>query len=238
MIMKIKIPTVQLFLLIIAAAVFSSCTKVNQKILVRTYQVGDFSSLSCDGNLDIQIVPGQKSRVWVKGIAGQIDKIEVKRENNKLVLYDSSSSFAPFCKEKIIFGKLKSPIVYVAAPNLQSLSVSGNSSVSMDKPVSWNKLYATVDGNTDVGLKLNHTRNLILEVSGNSDANITCYNCGESRFSVSGNSDIDVNFKDCDRSFVELDGNSDASLKGTLRHHLTSNVSGNSDIDNKVQYIK
>ncbi len=237
MITKIKIHTVQLFLLIVVAAAFSSCTKVNQKIIVRTYQVGDFSSLSCDGNLDVQIIPGQKSRVWVKGIAGQVDKIEVKKEKNKLVLYDSSSS-SPFVKEKIIFGKLKSPIVYVAAPNLQSLSVSGNSSVSMDKPVSWNKLYATVDGNTDVGLKLNHTRNLILEVSGNSDANITCYNCGESRFSVSGNSDIDVNFKDCDRSFVELDGNSDASLKGTLRHRLTSNVSGNSDIDNNIQYIK
>lgn len=235
--MKRKIPVFKLFLLTVSVILVSSCTKVSQKRLVRTYQMGDFSSLSCGGNIDVQFLSGQKSRIWVKGPAGQVDKFMIKKEKNKVEIYDRSSS-APFCKEKIILGKLKSPTVYIVAPHLQYLSISGNSSVSMDQPVSWKKLYAVVEGNTDVELKLDHTQNLTVGVNGNSNADVTCYNCGESKFSVSGNSDLDVDLKDCDKGSIELDGNSDATLKGTLRHQLISQVSGNSDFHNNITYIK
>nr|MBP7472198.1 DUF2807 domain-containing protein [Prevotella sp.] len=196
-----------------------SCIKVikqspaDSKYTDKNYHVNDFQTLEVHGNVELYLIKGNAAKVVIKGKTFDIKNYKVEQNGNTLSIGQQSKG-----SNIINFGSSSNAKIYVCAPNLKNINVSGNSEIQVQEPIKAKSFNANISGNSEVNLHLYKVTNSVIDLSGNSD--------------------MTIQYDSCYHSVVDVSGNSDIALNGTLKKKLEIDSGGNSDFSNNVTYLK
>ena len=225
-------------LLVFLAIGYCSCTRIYEKSKVRTYKIQDVSRLHIKGSLDVILVPGKTTRMWVEGPADKVDNFDVKQNKSSLWLKDNLSS--PTHYNIIFLGHRNELKVYLSVPHLNYIDGEGNIIVGTDtdKPLALKKLYTRMHGNVVLEFGLLRSDSVRLDVDGNSVIKMKYIKCHYTGLKIAGNSVVKADYNDCLSGRLDADDNNIITLSGTMRQKMDVHTRGNIALNNGLKYVK
>lgn len=215
---------------------YSSCTVVNEKPKVRTYKIHDVSAIYFKGSLNMILVPGNVTRMWVKGPAGRVENFDVRQ--NKSVLWLQDDYTAPKHQGSFILGNHDAMKVYLSVPHLDRMIGEGNAVITADKPLNLKRFYSHIKGNTVFKLDLLQSDSVKLDIDGNSIVKMNYIKCRYTELKITGNSVVTADYDHCISGKLEADDNSLLTLNGTMKQKLNIKTRDNVILTNHVKYVK
>jgi hypothetical protein len=210
-----------------------------------TREVGSFQKISARSAIDVYFTQSDSKSIRIEVENVDIEKITTKIEGETLVIKreEKNSSWGLFKKKQVVR-------VYVSAPTLNGISVSGASDFYVDDLKSNGSFKISASGGSDAhignltvaettsisssggadcDIKNLKTSNCNLSSSGGSDLNIGLEVSGNLSVSTSGGSDIKLNGK-ANQVSISASGGSDIYIKDLTYNQLDSKKTGGSDI--------
>lgn len=174
------------------------------KVIEKKLSVKDFEQIAASGNVEIHFVQDKSFNVSVRANEKTLEALEVKTKNNTLSICTKNQ------------GPLPVAYLYVTAPTLSNIELSGAAEIDMKQPVD---------------LK----GNLSLNVSGAGDIDINTLSCKRLNIELSGAGDVELENITAQDLNTTLSGAGDIDIKQiTLTKNASFTVSGAGDIDAKV----
>lgn len=192
----------------------------------RTYKVGSFSGIDAGTNAEIHFMQGKTTSVRAVCKKGNIDWLDVHTQGPTLIVTTSRQKpgNAPF-----------SVVVYITAPTLTDLDISGNVSFdcpSLDVP----HLDLDISGNVAIDLGPVKAANSKMDISGNTSLKMKSLEGNRLTMDNSGNSAIDIDFKGGSVD-LEISGNTGMKFHFT-GDNISIDNSGNSHVTATVDCKK
>ena len=204
----------------------------------RDFNVADFHSINVSFPFEIVWTESDQTSVTVTAGQNVFNRLRVETRQGVLTVSDRNRFGS------INIGRNNRPRLYISSPTLESVRVSGATSISSRDTITGNDFELRASGSTSANLNLD-VRNLNVNLSGSSNitlsgrADNTDFNAsGSSSISafnlhsvnaelrISGSGDADINVSDTINA--RLSGSSRVVYMGTPR--VTQNTSGSSSI--------
>lgn len=210
-----------LFVSAIIALSLSSCMsglffeKGNGNIVRNEVATQQFTEIVLNGFGDVIIEQGSKNQLFIETDDNLMQFIEVKFENNQLIL-DATETIAPT--------KLK---FYIMAPNINGIKINGAGDVLAKYPISSNDFKIDIKGSGDVRMNEIKFERLDINISGSGDVTLAG-KASDSRISIVGSGDIkckELEVKNCNAKIV---GSGD--IKINVVEGLNASITGSGDI--------
>lgn len=182
--------------------------------------VGSFEQVRASGAINVVLRQGP-AEVRVEATPEVLAKVRTEVEGGTLKIYREKSGFS--------FGKSEKVTVYVAAPHLTGVEVSGASDVKGASPISAEQFSIKASGASDVTLQLT-AQQLTAHASGASDIRLTG-RVERQQVHVSGASDYRAYELKSQHAQVDASGASDAFVY--VDQQLDAHTSGASDVHYK-----
>lgn len=232
-----KINALLLLLVLFSACQFMGGRRVrgNGNLNSQNRNVGSFSGIRMAGSMDVILSSGTSYAVKVEADENLLNYILTEREGDALVIRTRNGyNLQPRAGMK----------VYVTAPSLNNIDVSGSGSVSSsEKLAAANRLHIRVSGSGDVKLDVDApevstetsgsgniilsgaTRNLNSEISGSGEMQCFGLSSENAAVAISGSGSAEVfASKQLD---VRVSGSGDVAYKGTpaINQHISGSGS-------------
>jgi len=211
-----------LLIVALASIFFSGCSQVKVKgegpVTQQTRQVEPFTKLSIYGNIKVEYTSGSETYVSVEAQQNLLDLITTTSVKGSLDLKTKGNLTT---KEDIK--------VFITAPSLVEIDLSGNTQFIATNNLQVEKLQLSANGNTKVDLELNASE-MTLEASGKSKVNLKGFS-DEFRADVSGDSDL--NAMQLATIKARVDGSGNSNIRLHVKKELKAEVSGSSKITYK-----
>ena len=181
-------------------------------------KVGDFTSVSVGGGIDLEITQGNSNTIHVEASDHIIDKLITEVDGNQLRIY--------FDKK---VRRVKKALVQITVDDLKSIHASGGSDVESKGTLTFDKLEIHGSGGSDMELELEVDK-LYVNCSGGSDMEIE----GNADFldiNASGGSDFDGYDFIAKEVVISASGGSDSNVYAS--ESIVVNASGSSDVNFK-----
>lgn len=200
-------------------------TKKWGEVIRKDLSLKDFKSINLDGDVDVVFTQSDTISVEVMGNEKVIDMYNFDVSNGILNVYYKSEK-----QSRII------PIVrlYVSAPTLQSVTLSGAGDIKIHENVVFEDFSINVTGAGDVDMENLGCGNLDIKISGAGDVDAEDVICKSLSVDISGSGDIDL-------STVNAEGDANMSMSGAggikskiLCENINASASGAGDLDLKV----
>jgi hypothetical protein len=208
------------FLALVGTTGFAQKTVHDPNVEMRTVS-GSFHAIEVSGGIDLYVSSGDEA-VAVSAKDAEV-RSHIKTEIRDGVLkiwYEWKDGF------KIPGTGNRALRAYVSYKNLDRLSASGGSDVSVDGTIQSNNLSLSLSGGSDFSGKVS-AGTLTVHQNGGSDVDISG-TTGTLEVSASGGSDFDGYGLVSDTCTISASGGSDANI--TVNKELTAEASGASDI--------
>ncbi len=180
--------------------------------------VGDFTSVSIGGGIDLEITQGNSSTIEVEVTAHALDLLITEVKGNQLRIY--------FDKK---VRRVKTSLVKITVDDLKSIHASGGSDVESKGTLKFDELEIHGSGGSDMELDL-EVEKLYVNCSGGSDVEIE----GSTDFldiNASGGSDFDGYDFEAKEVIISASGGSDSNVYAS--ESITVNATGSSDVNYK-----
>lgn len=226
-------------------AILLGCTAgVSATNVKETRKTSAFKKINVSGGIDVYFTQDNKQSIEVEAEAEIIGDIVVRVEGETLVVKQERKKGKFFRKNKVVN-------VYITAPELEDISVSGGSDffskeikcksscdislsggadVNIDKLTVPGETRINSSGGADCEVKELKTLNCSLNASGGADIEVTIQASGTLRMNASGGADISAKGK-----VKEVDalasGGADISIRGLSYETINSKASGGADIN-------
>lgn len=216
-----KTPTqLKSILLLVAACVLHLSVLAQTK---QTRKPGSFEAISASGAVNVFLRQGSQTSVVVEASEEVQKYLVTEVENGVLRIYrDKDFSWRDLIGDSKD-GKVN---VYVTAPRLKALTVSGASEVKSESALTADDFNIKASGASEVTLSLRAT-SVTVSCSGASDVKLTGQ-VDRQKVSISGSSDYQAYSLQSRTAHVQASGASEAFV--SVDGELTSSASGASDI--------
>jgi len=207
-----------MFTLVLA---FSACSSSAQTTGNKR-NVSNFNKISVSGGIDVNYTQSGKYTTEIETDQENLPKVEITVKDGTLEIKR---------KKGTQFKRNTTVIVYVSAPSLEGIAMSGGSDFYA-KEISTNKtLSIAASGGADLDIEKISVNECKLAFSGGADCDIKMLKAKEVQLAFSGGSDGEIHL-DVDRLTAAASGGADLELSGKVKN-ATVAASGGSDIDIK-----
>lgn len=175
--------------------------------VTKVYNLDDFSAIGCEGIAHIVFTQSNNYSIKATGTKSYIDNLIIKVENKSLVVRMKKNA-------KLNSGRnnKNNLTIYISAPKLSSLSLSGVASFSC-KALKGDSFVISTSGVSKINCPSLEFNKLTSKVSGASSTNFTC-KAGVVEIINSGASKCDIKL-DCEKLIVDNSGVGMMRISGT-----------------------
>ncbi len=223
----------------------------DDNVLTHKLDLKGFSAVSNAGSCDVHFTQSPTYKVTLKASQRWYDSHAISVENGTLVIRGKGSTKQKGVSVINMTGHDGSAEIWISAPSLEEVSMSGSGDLSIDSNIKGKNLKVDVRGSSDVKMKdIALSGDFEYAVSGSGDfemgslkantAQISIFGSGDvssrlvkvssTNLHISGSGDANLDFSDCGDAEVSVFGSGDIELSGQLQS-LTKHVSGSGDID-------
>lgn len=199
-----------------ALGISSACQAQSQ-----TRDVGSFTGVKMSVPGDLYVKQGSPQRVLIEASDEVLDRIETEVNGGNLVIRQKEDW--KWWKNWSSRGKIK---VYVTAPTLEYLVVSGSGRIESENTIRSNQMYVGVSGSGDIDLDLN-TGDLEGKISGSGNVDLRG-SADDLEVSISGSGNFDAEDLAAETCEVRISGSGNCRVN--VKESLESRVSGSGNI--------
>lgn len=190
-------------------------------IIKETRKTDSFKNIKVESGIDVYFTQKNAQNIEVEASDNIIKDIITEIENETLVIKRMKKNLQ-------INKKVK---VYVSAPAINEVELSGGSDFQTDNLNCDNDLKIRASGGSDIHIgRLTVSATTDIGLSGGSDCEIKYLQTSRCNIAASGGSDSDIDLYVSEKISVAVSGGSDIKLSGKA-NDLSLNASGGSDID-------
>lgn len=224
----------------IVLTVLTSCEKVRGKgeVIEETRTVNSFTRLVMAVGGKTYYTQGNDFSVRIKAQRNILDVIQTQVENGQLKVKFKN----------VNVGSHEEIQVFITAPNLSRLEVSGSGDFIVDEPITVddlelliagsgriniseleaNRLNTRTSGSGDMAILDGNADNTTVEISGSGNTNLLNFNSKEADVSISGSGNVQLSVSE--RLDARISGSGNISYKGSPQ--VNSQVTGSGKIKN------
>ena len=183
-------------------------------------EIGNFTSISSYGPLDVQISYGTSSNLEVEADENLLPYIETKVENGKLTIGS---------KQHVNLKSRSKMVVYVSMTSINALDQHGSGNITGSGKFGNNgKTDINVSGSGNIKLDFDSFGSVSLSVSGSGNIKLKGNTVNNITATVSGSGNIDcINVK-CDDADAKISGS--GNIKVDVQKSIIASVSGSGNV--------
>lgn len=186
-------------------------------------EVSPFTAVSAAGSMRVILRQGSPQRVEVEASATDQVRVETEVRNGSLRIGRRQEG-----RKMWEIERLDGPVtVYVTAPTLTAVSVSGSGELRVEGSVQAEDLLVSVSGSGSLKMPQLTARSLTTSVTGSGDATLGG-SCPQHSISVSGSGEVSAVDLRTDDTTVRVSGSGDARVNAAKT--LTSRTSGSGSV--------
>jgi hypothetical protein len=208
-------------LALITMTLFTSCEKIKGKgeVITETRTTGNFSGISLAMTATVYFTPGASWSLQISGQENVLKQIVTQVEGTHLSIR---------VRNGVILGSHESITVYVTAPSVTDLNVSGSGDIFVDKPWSTTSLSVNISGSGTVSVNDLTAEQLSAVISGSGTIRATSGKVTREDLNISGSGTVDLRSVECQTVYSTTSGSGDTYVHATSMLDVT--ISGSGDI--------
>ena len=185
-----------------------------------TRGIGDFSSISSRGSIEVKITQGHSDNIEVEADENLLPYIETKVENGKLTIGS---------KQHVNLKSRSKMVVYVSMTSINALDQHGSGNITGSGKFGNNgKTDVNVSGSGNIKLDFDSFGSVSLSVSGSGNIKLKGNTANNITATVSGSGNIDcINVK-CDDADAKISGS--GNIKVDVQKSIIASVSGSGNV--------
>lgn len=206
--------------ILVSLTLFTSCEKINGKgeVITETRTTGSYQSVGLSMAATVYFTPGTENSLQISGQENILEQIVTQVEGNQLVIRE---------KNGVILKNYDPVRVYITAPNVTGLDVSGSGDIFTDKNWNMNELTTNISGSGNINIaNLNATR-LTAKISGSGTIRATSGMAAREDLTISGSGTIDLRSVEAETIYTTTSGSGDTYIYCTGSLDVTISGSGN-----------
>jgi hypothetical protein len=194
--------------------------KGNGEIKKETRQVGDYSSLSSRGSMNVEIAYGNSNSIVVEADENLLPYIETTVENGKLIIQS---------KKKVNLKSTSKMVVHVSMTKINSLQLSGSGNINGDGAFSNSgKTDISISGSGNIKLNFNSFSDLDLSVSGSGNMDLKGAGTNNIAAAISGSGNIECS--DISSNDVDAKISGSGNIKVYANKSIDAKISGSGNV--------
>jgi hypothetical protein len=209
-----------LFALLIAAS-FTSCRKINGKgeVVRISRSVSGYTGVGLSMDAMVYYTQGNVYSLEIEAQENLVGYIETIVSGNNLIIREQHGVF---------LGKHDPIRIYITAPDIVSLDISGSGTINVNENWTGNYLSATISGSGTISIDTLGCNRFVSEISGSGSIEAGNGLCNYEDFTISGSGSIDMRMVDCDTTYAEISGSGD--IYANIVKLLDAMISGSGNI--------
>jgi hypothetical protein len=208
-------------LILLAPLLFNSCEKVKGKgdVVTETRSVGTYSAVDLSMDAIVYFTPGEDFALKLSGQQNVLDVIETEVEASRLVIRVQSG---------IVLGNHKQVTVYVTAPDVSSLNISGSGDIFQEGGWTGDDLFLNISGSGIIRMDSVSANRLFATISGSGSMNAITGRCDREELNISGSGNIDLRYVPCGTVYTRTSGSGTTYVNAISLLDVT--ISGSGDV--------
>ena len=205
---------------LIPMTVFTSCEKIKGKgeAITETRTTGSFNSVSLAMSATVYFTCGTEYNLQLNGQENVLDEIVTEVEGNRLVIR---------MRHGVTLGSHEPVRVYITAPGVTALDVSGSGDIFADNEWTADELSANISGSGNINLALVNAGHFSANISGSGTIKAASGKAGREDLRISGSGTIDLRSVEGDTVYTITSGSGDIYLYAVKLLDATISGSGN-----------
>jgi hypothetical protein len=205
---------------LIAATLFTSCEKIKGKGEVITEQrtTGTYSGISLAMSATVHFIPGTSYSLEIHGQENVLREIITQVEGNNLSIY---------VRSHVTLGSHDPISVYITAPDVSYLDISGSGDIFIDAPWSASNVSMNISGSGAVSANDVMADHLTATISGSGSVRASSGKVLREDLNISGSGTIDLRTVQCTSVYTITSGSGATYIHATDLLDATISGSGN-----------
>jgi hypothetical protein len=200
---------------------FNSCQKINGKgdVVRISRTVTGYTGIELSMDATVFYTQGTIYSLEIEAQENLMGYIETVLSGNSLIIREEKG---------VNFGKHDPIRIYVTAPDIISLNISGSGAINADQNWTGNDLSTTISGSGSIGVDTLQCNRINSEISGSGSIEVHNGFCNYEDFTISGSGSIDMRMVECDTTYADISGSGD--IYANIKKLLEATISGSGNI--------
>lgn len=206
---------------LLTGIVFNSCEKIKGKgdSVTETREVSGYSGIGLAISATLYFSSGPDYSLEIQGQPNVLERILTRVEGNTLVIR---------LKSGIILG-VHDPIrIYVTAPDVHDISISGSGDIYVDNLWSGSDLWASISGSGNISVSAMETGRFNGNISGSGNIRVLGGLADQEYLKISGSGDINMQYVEAGIVYTVTSGSGDMYVNAL--NILDVTISGSGDV--------
>lgn len=209
------------FLIGLTACIISSCEKIKGKgeVVAETRLINGFNGISLTIDATVFFSPDSVFYVEIKAQQNILDILQtfIGPNNTLIIKY----------KEGVIVGKHEPVQIFIAAPDIRNLTISGSGDILVDTPWQNEVLQTTISGSGNIGISQLNATELQANISGSGSVTASFGTVASQNLTISGSGNISLEGIESGITTTSTSGSGNITVWVTTRLDATISGSGN-----------
>jgi hypothetical protein len=208
-------------LIILVPLFFTSCEKVKGKgdVVTETRNTGTFSVIDLAMDATVWFTPAPDYSLKISGQQNILDVVVTQVEGSKLVIK---------VKNGVVLGKHEPVKVWVTAPAVSKLNISGSGDIFQEDTWTGGDLYLNISGSGNISMDSLNANRLFATISGSGSMKAVAGQCEREELSISGSGGIDLRYVPCEMVYTWTSGSGITYVHAVTL--LEVSISGSGDV--------
>jgi len=205
---------------LIIMSLFTSCEKIKGKgeVITETRSTGTFNAISLDMQATVYFTQDTLYSIQVSGQENVLREIIIQVEGTRLVIK---------VKHGVILGSHEPVQVYIKAPDVGNLEVSGSGNIFTENTWATDNLSANISGSGTINLASVNTGQLSANISGSGTIKAASGLATREELRISGSGTIDLRSVEASTVYTTTSGSGDTYIHVLDLLDVTISGSGN-----------
>jgi hypothetical protein len=209
------------FLALLITTAFTSCHKINGKgeVISTSRNIDGYSGIELAVDATVYYTQGANYSLEIEAQENLVGYIETIVKGNDLVIREENG---------VNFGKHDPIRIYITAPDINSLAVSGSGIINVNGDWNGNDLSAVISGSGTITVSNLKCDKISSDISGSGNIEINGGLCNYEDFSISGSGTIDMRLVECATTYADISGSGD--IYTNVQKLLDAEISGSGNV--------
>jgi len=200
---------------------FTSCEKIKGKgdTVTEARTVTGYSRISLSMSEAVYFTSGADYSLEIQGQQNVLDRIITRVEGNRLVIK---------LKNGVHLGPHDPIRVYVTAPDVRDLDISGSGDIYVDSPWIGTDLSTHISGSGSITISMIEANRFNANISGSGNIKVIGGLAGREELKISGSGNIEMRYVEADEVWTKTSGSGDMYVQAMELLDVT--ISGSGDI--------
>jgi hypothetical protein len=203
------------------AVSFTSCQKINGKgeVVRISRSVTGYSGIELSMETTVYYTQGNIYSLEIEAQENLMGYIETVLSGNDLVIRE---------KKGVSLGKHDPIRIYITAPDINSIEISGSGNINVNESWQGNDLSTTICGSGNIEITDLQSDRITSEISGSGNIEVHSGSCNYEYFNINGSGNIDLRMVDSGTTYADISGSGDIYTK--VQKLLDATISGSGNI--------